>query len=90
MAVERSDKAYEYWRDASLRFEYFVTGGTDALAAYVGQTSKLDKSRFNSESFELLALLLLIGSVITGLKRIEEVAKCSSHKIANLSPLNIH
>jgi hypothetical protein len=72
VAIDRSDKAYEYWRDASLRFDYFMTGGTGALAAYVGQTIKPHRIGFNAESLELLALLLLIGSVAAGLKYIHE------------------
>jgi hypothetical protein len=75
MAVERSDKAYEYWRDASLRFDYFVTAVSGALTAYIGQSLKPQKIGLNPESVELLALLLLTSSVIVGLKRIEEVVE---------------
>lgn len=71
MATDRSDKAYDYWRDASLRFDYFVTGLTGALTAYVGQTIKPHRIGLNPESLELLALLLLVGSVVAGLKHIE-------------------
>ncbi len=72
MAVDRSDKVYEYWRDAFLRFDYFVTGGTAALAAYVGQGLKPNRLGLNAGSLELLALLILVGSIAVGLKRIEE------------------
>lgn len=71
MATERSDKAYDYWRDASLRFDYFVTALTGALTAYVGQTIKPHRIGLNPESLELLALLLLVCSVVAGLKHIE-------------------
>jgi len=31
---EFTTKTYEYWREASQRFDYFVTGITGALCAY--------------------------------------------------------
>lgn len=71
MALERSDKAYEYWRDAALRFDYFVTGVSGALTAYVGQSLKPHRIGLNPQSLELIALLVLVASVVVGLKRIE-------------------
>jgi len=71
MPTDRSDKAYEYWREASQRFDYFITGLTGALTAYMGQTIKPHQIGLNPESLELLAIMILIGSLITGFKRIE-------------------
>lgn len=67
----RSDTAYGYWRDASEKFDYFVTGLTGALVAYVGQNLKPVRVGLNPQTVELAALAVLVASVVVGLKRIE-------------------
>jgi hypothetical protein len=71
MATDRSDKVYDYWREAAQHFDYFITGVTGALTAYVGQTIKPHRIGLNPDSLELLVLIMLVGSVIAGFKRIE-------------------
>jgi hypothetical protein len=53
------------------KFDYFVIATTGALCAYLSQTFKPEKISFSPNTLELISLLLLIGSVIAGLKRIE-------------------
>jgi disulfide bond formation protein DsbB len=79
VATERSDKVYDYYKEASQRFDYFVVGGTGALAAYVGQSIKPHRIALNPESLELLALLFLIGSIGLGLKHIEAIIQLFKH-----------
>lgn len=71
MGTERSDVMYGYWRDASDKFDYFVVGGAGALAAYVGQNLQVTSLGWNAATVELGALILLVGAVIFGFKRIE-------------------
>lgn len=71
MSLDRSDKAYDYSRDASMRFDYFMAGLTGAITAYAGQTVKPVRLGYNPETLGLVALLLLIISVVAGLKQIE-------------------
>jgi hypothetical protein len=71
MAGEHSAKAYDYWRQASEKFDYFVTGLSGALVAYIGQTIEPHRIGLSAESAELAALGLLAASVVAGFKRIE-------------------
>lgn len=71
MPHDRSDKVYEYWREASQRFDYFITGISGALTAYIGQSIHPTRIGFNTQSVELLALTFLVVSVVLGFKRIE-------------------
>jgi hypothetical protein len=71
MPTPRSDVAYGYWREASDKFDYFVTGVTGALTAYVEQTLHPFRLGANPQTIELVALVLLVSSVVVGLKRIE-------------------
>ena len=61
------------WREASIKFDYFITGGTGALCAFVGQTVKFERFGMNPSTLELVALLVLIASVAAGFVRIEKV-----------------
>jgi hypothetical protein len=38
MSDKRSIIAFEHYREGEQRFEYFITGVSTALCAYVGQT----------------------------------------------------
>lgn len=73
MATQRSDKVYEYWHQSREKFDYFVTGITGALCAYVSQSSVPARISVSPNTLELLALLLLVGSVIAGFRRIEKI-----------------
>jgi hypothetical protein len=71
MPEQRSLIAYEYWKDSSQRFDYFVTGVTGALVAFVAQAYHPEKIGLTPNSLELLSIFLLVGSVIAGFKRVE-------------------
>lgn len=71
MSSERSDSVFAHYRLASEKFDYFVTGLTGAICAYITQTYHPEKLSINPNTLELLSLLLLIGSVVAGFKRIE-------------------
>jgi len=71
MSTERSDSVLNYYRSASEKFDYFVTGLTGALCAYISQTFTPERISVSPASLELVALLTLIASVVAGFKRIE-------------------
>lgn len=73
MSTERSDKVYQCWSEATQKFDYFVTGLTGALTAYVGQNIVVTRIGFNPNTVELLALFCFIASVIAGFRRIESI-----------------
>ena len=70
---EYSAKAYENYREASQRFEYFVLGLCVALVAYAGQRLQPERFGFTSYTVEIVAILLLIACVALGLKRGEKI-----------------
>src|SRR6266403_1086339 len=70
---EYSAKAYENYREASQRFEYFVLGLCVALVAYAGQTLQPERFGLTSYTVEIVAILLLITCVAIGLKRVEKI-----------------
>ena len=72
MTTERSDKAYSYWKESSERFDYFLTGVTGALTAYIGQGLMPAKIGVNSTTVALISVLCLVASIICGLRRIEK------------------
>lgn len=71
MPTDRSDKAYEHWREASEKFDYFMTGLTGALVAYLGQALRPTRLGLNVPSLEVLAVATLVTSAVLGFKRIE-------------------
>ncbi|GLC25080.1 hypothetical protein [Roseisolibacter agri] len=75
MADERIDKIIDAWRQASEKFDYFLTGGTGALAAYVGQRIEPVRLGWNPTTFEVAALALLGASLYCGIKRIETMVE---------------
>ena len=78
-------KAYEHWRDASQRFDYFVTGATGALCAYIAQHLEPKRLGLSPYTLELLALGVLIVSIVLGFKLIEDkvhLLKASAQKLA--------
>jgi uncharacterized membrane protein YkvI len=80
-----STKAYENYREASQRFEYFVLGLCVAIVAYAGQTLQPQRFGLNSYTVEIGAILLLIACVALALKRVEKII--SFHE-ANLKVLD--
>jgi hypothetical protein len=84
---ERSIIAYEHYRDASQRFEYFILGLSSALCAYTGQTLTPQKLGISPYGLEVISLLLLVSSVFVGFKRIEKMIICHNlnHQVLNLS-----
>jgi disulfide bond formation protein DsbB len=76
-------KTYEYWREASQRFDYFVTGITGALCAYIIQHFIPQRLSFSPYLLELSAVLFLLASFIVGLRQIEHkvvLLKCGATK----------
>ena len=71
MSTTRSDTAYNHWREASEKFDYYVTGLTGALAAYIGQGFRPSQVGANASTIELAALASVVLSVVLGFKRIE-------------------
>ncbi len=83
MGTERSDKVHDSWRQSSEKFDYYVTSITGALCAYISQTFVPQKIAFCPNTLELIALLVLAGSVFAGFKRIEKVI--NTHRLNHSS-----
>ncbi len=66
-------KAYERWQISTEKFDYFVTGGTGALCAFVAQTGHFTRLGWNPSTLEAIALLILIASVVAGFMTIERM-----------------
>lgn len=84
--AKRSDEAYSRWRQASERQDYFVTGLTGALAAYIGQTLEPTRLGWNPQTVELIALVMLVGSIVLGFLRIEtatEILRLTHHALSH-------
>ena len=71
MSEQRSIIAFEHYREAAQRFEYFVTGVSVALVAWVGQTLHAQKFGCNAYTIEVASIALVVVSIILGFKRIE-------------------
>jgi hypothetical protein len=72
MSESRSVIAYQRHLEASQKFDYFITGLTGALCAYIAQSWKPQKiTPLGPEALELAALLLLFAAAVAGFKRIE-------------------
>jgi len=71
MSEKRSIIAFEHYREGEQRFEYFITGVSTALCAYVGQTLQPQKFGFNAYTLEVLSVGLVVASIILSFKRIE-------------------
>jgi len=68
---ERSLIAYEIWQKANERFDYFITGVTGAMCAYLVQTMKIQPISASPNTLELVSLGVLVFSTFAGAKRIE-------------------
>jgi hypothetical protein len=71
MSSNRSDTVYGYYRESSDKFDYFITGISGALVAFVGQNISPVRIGWNSGTVELLGLTVLLGSLLLGFRRIE-------------------
>ena len=66
-------QAFEHYRDASQRFEYFILGVSIALIAYAGQALIPQKIGPNAYTVETSGILLVIAAVLISLKRLEKL-----------------
>jgi hypothetical protein len=71
MSDKRSIIAFEHYREGEQRFEYFITGVSTALCAYVGQTLQPHQFGYNAYTLEVISLALIVGSIILSFKRLE-------------------
>lgn len=71
MASERTDRLFEMGREAGEKYDYFMTGLAAALTAYLGENFEPSFSPLAmADVIEAVAILVLIGSVASGIKRI--------------------
>jgi hypothetical protein len=66
-------QAFEHYREASQRFEYFILGASIALIAYAGQALTPQKIGANAYTVEITGILLIIAAVLISLKRLEKL-----------------
>jgi len=66
-------QAFEHYRDASQRFEYFVLGVSVALIAYAGQALIPRKIGVSAYTLEIIGILLIIVAVVISFKRLEKL-----------------
>jgi hypothetical protein len=81
---KRSLIAYENYRDATQRFEYFLTGLIGALCAYIANSYSPVKINFNRGTLELLSLLVLCLSFYFSIQRqlgIIMISRLSTRKL---------
>lgn len=69
--TDRSFEVWKSWKEAQLKYDYFFVGLTAALFAYIGGKYVPEQLSFSQNSFELLALVLLVVSLVAGIKRLE-------------------
>lgn len=64
---------WKEWRTEVSKFDYFVTGGTGALCAYIAQKGQFGILGMTPQTLELAALMVLVLSVAAGFKKMEAV-----------------
>jgi hypothetical protein len=77
--------AWEVYREASQRFEYFILGVSVALVAYAGKTLEPEKLGLTPYTLEVAAVFLLIASVVLGFKRVEQIIHVHSANVRLIS-----
>lgn len=87
MGEERANRAYELWRDAAEKFDYFMAGVSVAIVGYIAPTLQFSKLGLNPSSLELFSMLVLIGSVGAAFKRIESTVHLQRVAVARLEKL---
>lgn len=70
--TESAIKAWEHWRDASDKQDYYVLGMSVALTAYLGEHLVVGVVGFNAPTIQLASILFFATSVISGLLRIRK------------------
>lgn len=70
MTTERSLMAFEHYREAEQKFNYFITGLTVTLFAFLAKDFS-PQALGRPEYAEILALILLLMSIYFGFKRID-------------------
>lgn len=71
MSHDRSLVAFQLAREAQQKFDYFITGLTSALFAYLAQDYQPSQLGLSVKTFEAAALICFVVSFFSGLKRIE-------------------
>jgi len=71
MSIQKVEKAFDYWRQSTEKFDYFVLGLSGALCAYISQTYTPTILGRNPGTLELMALCMFVAAVVAGFKRIE-------------------
>ncbi|RUO25508.1 hypothetical protein CWE09_01865 [Aliidiomarina minuta] len=69
--AERSLEAWKSWKDAQLKYDYYIVGLVAALFAYVGSSYVPEEIAFSQNTFELISIICLVVSLIVGIKRLE-------------------
>lgn len=69
--ANRSLEAWKSWKQAQLKYDYYIVGLVAALFAYVGSNYTPQKIAFSQNSLELASILFLAVSLIVGVRRLE-------------------
>lgn len=71
MSLERSDKVYESWLQASQKFDYFVAGVCLALVGYLANAFNPAPVGANASTLELGGVLSILLAAFAAFRRIE-------------------
>lgn len=73
MGDTRSESTHRRYVEASQKFDYFITGITGALCAYIAQNWKVPQKivPLGPDVLQVVALLILFAAAIAGFKRLE-------------------
>ena len=69
--TERSDQVHAQYVEAIQKYDYFVAGVSLALVGYLGRAFQPAHIGWNAATVELLSIVALLVSAISGLKRVE-------------------
>jgi FtsZ-binding cell division protein ZapB len=69
--ADHSVEAWKSWKDAQLKYDYYMVGLVAALFAYVGSNYIPQKFAFSQNTLELISIIILAISLIVGIKRLE-------------------
>lgn len=91
--ANRSLEAWKSWKDAQLKYDYYIVGLVAALFAYVGSNYVPQKIALSQNTLELVSILLLALSLIIGIKRLEidlslqtiTLKKCEAEEMKNVA-----
>ncbi len=68
---DRSLKVYEFYKDYSQKYEYFITGLIGAVFSYNVQNISPQKLGFNPNTGQILSLVFFFMAIILSLKRLK-------------------